>query len=207
VQIPVGRPKDLEKRQRILSAAKALFLAHGYHASSMNQIAHEAGVSKLTVYNHFQDKATLFSCAIEDTCEAILHEHPQVLQPSSDFAQEFYRACLRALNIISLPEAIKLDLLLMELASQQSPLAEQFYQASHAKLEAVWHDFFALAQHYQFIQVDRPEKQTELIVSLLTGTRHQKILLGLTAPPSSTEQQQIISQAIELFMLKYAIAD
>jgi TetR/AcrR family transcriptional repressor of mexJK operon len=68
----------------------------------MNQIAREAGVSKLTVYNHFQDKATLFSCAIEDTCEAILHEHPQVLQPSSDFAQEFYRACLRALNIIGL---------------------------------------------------------------------------------------------------------
>lgn len=94
----------------------------------------------------------------------------------------------------------------MELASQQSPLAEQFYQASHAKLEAVWHDFFALAQHYQFIQVDRPEKQTELIVCLLTGTRHQKILLGLTAPPSSTEQQQIISQAIELFMLKYGIS-
>lgn len=207
MQIPVGRPKDLEKRQRILSAAKALFLAHGYHASSMNQIAREAGVSKLTVYNHFQDKATLFSCAIEDTCEAILHEHPQVLQPSSDFAQEFHRACLRVLNIISLPEAIKLDLLLMELASQQSPLAEQFYQASHAKLEAVWHDFFVLAQHYQFIQVDRPEKQTELIVSLLTGIRHQKILLGLTAPPSSTEQQQIINQAIELFMLKYAIAD
>lgn len=141
MQIPVGRPKDLEKRQRILSVAKALFLAHGYHASSMNQIAREAGVTKLTVYNHFQDKATLFSCAIEDTCEAILHEHPQLLQPSSDFAQEFYQACQRALNIIHLPEAIKLDLLLMELASQQSPLAEQFYQASHSKLDAVWNDF------------------------------------------------------------------
>ena len=102
MQIPVGRPKDLEKRQRILSVAKALFLAHGYHASSMNQIAREAGVTKLTVYNHFQDKATLFSCAIEDTCEAILHEHPQLLQPSSDFAQEFYQACQRALNIIGL---------------------------------------------------------------------------------------------------------
>ena len=117
MQIPVGRPKDLDKRQRILSVAKALFLAHGYHASSMNQIAREAGVTKLTVYNHFQDKATLFSCAIEDTCEVILHEHPQLLQPSSDFAQEFYQACQRALNIIHLPEAIKLDLLLMELAS------------------------------------------------------------------------------------------
>ena len=73
----------------------------------------------------------------------------------------------------------------MELASQQSPLAEQFYQASHNKLDAVWNDFFALAQQYRFIRVDLPEKQTELIVSLLTGTRHQKILLGLSPPPSS----------------------
>ncbi|ENW27085.1 hypothetical protein F924_02289 [Acinetobacter lwoffii ATCC 9957 = CIP 70.31] len=90
MQIPVGRPKDLKKRQRILSVAKALFLEHGYHTSSMNQIAREAGVTKLTVYNHFQDKATLFTCAIEDTCEAILHEYPQMLRPEIDFYHEFY---------------------------------------------------------------------------------------------------------------------
>ena len=53
VQINVGRPKDLEKRQQILNAAKNLFLKCGYHGSSMNQIAQEAGVTKLTVYNHF----------------------------------------------------------------------------------------------------------------------------------------------------------
>ena len=48
-----GRPKDLEKRARILQAAKAIFLKSGYHGTSLNQIAQEAGVTKLTVYNHF----------------------------------------------------------------------------------------------------------------------------------------------------------
>ena len=52
----VGRPKDLAKRQMILEAAKSLFLKQGFHGSTMNQIAQEAGVTKLTVYNHFQDK-------------------------------------------------------------------------------------------------------------------------------------------------------
>jgi AcrR family transcriptional regulator len=85
VQIPVGRPKDLEKRQRILSVAKALFLAHGYHASSMNQIAREAGVTKLTVYNHFQDKATLFSCAIE--------------VPVKPFCMNILNSCSRAVTL------------------------------------------------------------------------------------------------------------
>lgn len=119
MQIPVGRPKDLEKRQRILNAAKQLFLQHGYHGSSMNQIALEAGVTKLTVYNHFQDKATLFSCAVEETCEAILQESPKVLQPDSDFQQELYQICLRSFNIANLPEALKLDLLIMQLAYEK----------------------------------------------------------------------------------------
>jgi TetR/AcrR family transcriptional repressor of mexJK operon len=34
----------------------------------MNQIAKDAGVTKLTVYNHFQDKESLFTCAIQETC-------------------------------------------------------------------------------------------------------------------------------------------
>lgn len=66
-----GRPKDLEKRARILQAAKAIFLKSGYHGTSMNLIAQEAGVTKLTVYNHFQDKANLFICAITETCERL----------------------------------------------------------------------------------------------------------------------------------------
>nr|WP_146195005.1 TetR family transcriptional regulator [Prolinoborus fasciculus] len=49
MQIPVGRPKDLEKRQRILSVAKALFLAHGYHASSMNHIRPLAKVKTASI--------------------------------------------------------------------------------------------------------------------------------------------------------------
>lgn len=86
----------------------------------MNQIALEAGVTKLTVYNHFQDKATLFSCAVEETCEAILQESPKVLQPDSDFQQELYQICLRSFNIANLPEALKLDLLIMQLAYEKS---------------------------------------------------------------------------------------
>lgn len=60
-----GRPKDLEKRARILQAAKAIFLKSGYHGTSMNLIAQEAGVTKLTVYNHFQDKQTCLSVPLQ----------------------------------------------------------------------------------------------------------------------------------------------
>ncbi len=91
MQTTVGRPKDLEKRKHIVEAAKKLFLKLGYHGSSMNQIAKEAGVTKLTVYNHFQDKETLFSCAIEETCEQSINARPLRLNAESDFYAHFFK--------------------------------------------------------------------------------------------------------------------
>lgn len=203
VQINVGRPKDLEKRQRILNAAKSLFLKCGYQGSSMNQIAQEAGVTKLTVYNHFQDKANLFVCAIVATCEELLSARPLNLQADSNFYQEFVHACELALNITNLPEAIKLERLLVELAAEQNPLAQKFYQASHLRMIAVWENFFQQAIDLGFVQAENLKTLTMLIVSLLFGMRHHEVLLGVREIPTAEEKRQIILNSIEIFMLKY----
>lgn len=205
MQTHVGRPKDLEKRKQILEAAKALFLLHGYHGSSMNQIAKTAGVTKLTVYNHFQDKENLFTCAIEQTCEESINARPLSLTAESDFKACFYHACELALNIICLPEAIKLEHLLIELAAEKNSLVFQFYHVSHQKMCTVWHDFFQQAAALQFIQADDIEKQTNLILSLLLGIRHHEVVLGIRPPPNQHEKHQIIQESIHLFLLRYSL--
>lgn len=203
MQIHSGRPKDLEKRAKILQAAKSIFLKMGYHATNMNQIAKEAGVTKLTVYNHFQDKNNLFMCAIEESCEESIRAKQFQLTADSDFKQALVLMCQRALSIIYLPEAIKLDCLLFELAAEQSPLTRQFFDASHTRMCHVWCDFFEQAIGFKFIQADEPIKQTELIISLMLGIRHQQVLLGLAPVPTADEIDQMIEHAIEIFLLKY----
>lgn len=198
-----GRPKDLEKRARILQAAKAIFLKSGYHGTSMNQIAQQAGVTKLTVYNHFQDKANLFICAITETCEESLCTKQFELDVSADFCQTLHSVCLRALQIIYSPEALKLEHVLFELAAEQSPLALQFFDASHTRLQNQLAEFLQKAAQLGFIQTDNPTYQTELLMSLLLGIRHQKVLLGIIAVPNAHELEQIIQDAIALFLLKY----
>lgn len=203
MQIHSGRPKDLEKRAKILQAAKSIFLKMGYHATNMNQIAKEAGVTKLTVYNHFQDKGNLFICAIEESCEESIRTKQFELTADSDFKQALQLMCQRALSIIYLPEALKLDCLLFELAAEQSPLTQQFFDASHTRMCHVWCDFFEQAIAFKFIQADAPLKQTALIISLMLGIRHQQVLLGLAPVPTANEIDQIIQHAIEIFLLKY----
>lgn len=198
-----GRPKDLEKRARILQAAKAIFLKSGYHGTSMNQIAQEAGVTKLTVYNHFQDKVNLFICAITETCEETLCTKQFDLDTSADFYQTLFIVCSRALQIIYSPEALKLDHVLLELAAEQNPLALQFFEASHTRMENQLAEFFQKAAQLGFIQADDPIYQTELLLTLMLGVRHHKVLLGITAAPNAQELEQIIRDAINLFLLKY----
>ncbi|WP_407111484.1 TetR/AcrR family transcriptional regulator [Streptomyces sp. DSM 116494] len=61
-QPPVGPRAEL-KRQAIVRAARELFLREGFGVG-MDAIAAEAGVSKVTVYNHFGSKEALFTAVI-----------------------------------------------------------------------------------------------------------------------------------------------
>ncbi len=52
--------KPVEGRNRILAEARPLFVARGFNAVSMQQIADAVGINKATLYHHFRDKEELF---------------------------------------------------------------------------------------------------------------------------------------------------
>jgi AcrR family transcriptional regulator len=55
------RLKAPQRRQRILQAAEHAFAAHGYHSTSMDEIAAAAGISKPVLYDHFESKLDLYT--------------------------------------------------------------------------------------------------------------------------------------------------
>ena len=71
-----GRPSREEAaklRDRILDAATGLFFAHGFGATTIDDVAAHARVSKRTFYDRFDDKAALFG--------AVLHRIVEGLRP------------------------------------------------------------------------------------------------------------------------------
>src|SRR3954451_8842368 len=52
-------------RRRIIDAAAAQFVAHGYGATLLDQVAERAGVAVQTVYFHFCNKRTLLKEALD----------------------------------------------------------------------------------------------------------------------------------------------
>jgi len=73
---PAAHARDTSStgRERILRAAQALFIARGYAAVSMQQIADAASVNKATLYHHFQDKDALFAAVIRQEFERVRGE-------------------------------------------------------------------------------------------------------------------------------------
>jgi AcrR family transcriptional regulator len=59
--IKSARPRSAEKTAAILEGAIRVFLEQGYVGTTMDRVAIAAGVSKPTLYSHFQDKEGLFN--------------------------------------------------------------------------------------------------------------------------------------------------
>ena len=70
-----GRPMRLPRsarRKQLLAAAQQIFVAHGYHAAAMDEIAERAGVSKPVLYQHFPGKLELYLALLDTHCDAII---------------------------------------------------------------------------------------------------------------------------------------
>src|SRR5712692_7220763 len=62
-----GQPESDERKlreERILDAATTLLVRWGYRKTTIDDVAHEAGVGKGTIYLHWKDKNELFRAAI-----------------------------------------------------------------------------------------------------------------------------------------------
>src|SRR5580700_4999784 len=57
------------RRRAIMQVARAAFLARGYAATSMSEIAAKLGGSKGTLYNYFRSKEELFEALMAEICQ------------------------------------------------------------------------------------------------------------------------------------------
>jgi AcrR family transcriptional regulator len=68
---PVRLPRSARRKQ-LLAAAEQVFVAHGYHAAAMDDIAERAGVSKPVLYQHFPGKLDLYVALLDTHCDAFV---------------------------------------------------------------------------------------------------------------------------------------
>ncbi|GIZ11225.1 TetR/AcrR family transcriptional regulator [Pseudomonas sp. NCCP-436] len=199
-----GRPKDPAKRRAILDAAKTLFLRHGYEGSSMDAIAAEAGVSKLTVYSHFTDKETLFSAAIKAKCQEqlpeLLFQLPEEEAPLENQLIDIARGFLALINS---RESLEMHRMMVSLANQGSKLSRTFYEAGPKRVLEEMALLLRKADQRGLLQVEDPLRAADHFFSLLKGGAHFRLLIGCAAPLSEEEAEAHVQDSVQLFLRAY----
>ena len=72
------------RRLQLLGAARDVFVAQGYHAAAMDEIADRAGVSKPVLYQHFPGKLELYLALLDESTDELVKIVTEALSSSTD---------------------------------------------------------------------------------------------------------------------------
>lgn len=86
---PDARPRGtrlprMARRRQLLGAAQEVFVAQGYHAAAMDEIAERAGVSKPVLYQHFPGKLELYLALLDEHAEALVNTVREALESTTE---------------------------------------------------------------------------------------------------------------------------
>jgi len=79
-------PRD-ERRAQLLVVAREVFVASGYHAAGMDDIADAAGISKPVLYQHFPSKLHLYLALLDEAIDTLNVELERAVASTSDNKQ------------------------------------------------------------------------------------------------------------------------
>ncbi|MGP3912574.1 TetR/AcrR family transcriptional regulator [Nonomuraea sp. 10N515B] len=71
-QTPVRRLRRTERREQILDAATQAFARSGYAATSLDDVAREASLTRALLYRHFDSKADLYRAVLDRACQRLV---------------------------------------------------------------------------------------------------------------------------------------
>jgi len=123
------RPVDRAKQDAILASARDEFFEYGFESASIERIAAAANVSKVTIYNHFQNKENLFSAMVGSECRIMRGNLPEMSDEEMPLRTELVNFAQAMMEFLSSPDIIRFDRRMAAEVERHPELGELFLNA------------------------------------------------------------------------------
>jgi TetR/AcrR family transcriptional repressor of mexJK operon len=192
------------KRTAILDAAKQLFALGGFADVSMDRIANEAGVSKLTIYSHFGDKEALFSEALRLQCEEMLPD--DLFQINlNDTVQDQLKVIGRTFfDVSSNDAALSVHRIMLGHGNADGSLKRIFWEAGPERIYEVFSQFLQGWIDNGALDIPDITRAASQFFSLIKGDLHSRLMCKLCEQPSDEEIDAHIEATVSFFLRAYA---
>lgn len=185
------------KQEQILQGALAIFLQQGYEGTSMDRVAATAGVSKITIYKHFQDKEGLFTALIEWVTSQRFQIVFGALSLDDPPEVVLRQVATRLLEMLAVDEEyIAFVRLIIGESGRFPAMGQLFIQALPQKVLRLLTQYF---QAHPELNVRDPEATARIFMGSLIGyVMFQKILHGQAIIPMPPDA--IIDSVIDMIV-------
>jgi TetR/AcrR family transcriptional repressor of mexJK operon len=200
-----GRPRDHEKAAAILDAAWAMFLERGVNATSIEAIASQAGVSKVTLYSHYPDKSALFEAAVLREMEAIeaAQRGPANAPPPKDLEAQLTQFGLGIMSFLVTKPAIDFYSVIAGELRRYPDLAQAFYRLGPGRTRANLAQILANAATAGAIKIDNPTAAADHLFGLWQGMTNYQLALGIDVETIRNSVADRVAKGVSSFLRAY----
>jgi len=179
VSAPLGRRelKKVQTRSALLRAARELFLAKGYSATTIEDLASKANVSRATFFKYFSAKSGLLAAMVEQIDERFERRIEQERSRTGSTQAHLMALFLYSAKVIQATKDLSRTLLAEGLASMGQPGGEKLQRMSrmYAALEVLLRDGVETGT----VRTDYP---LWLLVEMVASAYHGVLLHWLADP-------------------------
>ncbi len=198
-----GAGHDPRKRQQILDGARRLFLAQGFDAASMGDIAKSAGVSKGTLYVYFDSKEELFSelCRIERDN----HFSPIFALDASDHDVEkvLRKLGMDFVGFITAPQVTMGKRTVIAIGDRMPELALEFFREGPLRCRGKLAEYLDAQVAAGVLAIDNSALAAAQFLELSQVTFGFRLLFAIGKPPTPEEAAPIVDSAVRMFLAAY----
>jgi len=194
-----------EKTERILEAAGQLFREQGYGAVSMDQIAREAGVSKATVYAHFESKERLFAVMVQTACAAYAEGIVPRVTELDDPREALDRIARSIESFLLAPKTLGIYRVIIAEGPRFPELVQAFVESGPMPFLKLLTEFFECAHKRGVLAVPNPRLAAHQLVWLVRGPLYMRRMLNVEAiMKDEPGVEDVVQGAVDMMMKGYA---
>jgi TetR/AcrR family transcriptional regulator, mexJK operon transcriptional repressor len=199
----LGRPRDDRKSVAMISAAADVFFERGFAATTVEAVAERAGVSKVTVYARFGDKAGLFEATVKHVSERMrTGDFVQgKLPPNLEEALVYFGNGLMT-ELLS-PRLIAFEQNLAGDLAHHPDLARRFYEAGPGQCRAQLAAIIEAATQNGELDAPDPLIAAAHLYGLWQGFHLIEARFGIAQPLNDQEIDDLVRSGVQRFLRAY----
>lgn len=189
------------KRRQVLAAAREVFMESGFERASCDVIAGRAGVSKATIYSHFQDKHALFIASFSEEADALRVEFLACLsEPGAELHADLCAIGEKLMTISLAPAFVSLYRQTYAEGARFPAIGQLLYERGAVVVQTMLGTYLEKYAARGELVIDDPRAAAVQFIGLVQEDLIMRAHLGILAFPATAQVRAAVERGVTSFI-------